>query len=73
MPSKFDEVFKKFSSKGYRVLALAYKDIDNEVKANKYSRKEAEIDLTLIGFVVYESPLKSDTKHYIDDLRKAHY
>ncbi len=73
MPSKFDSVFKRYSSKGYRVLALTYKDIPNKTDVNNYTREEAEKDLVFVGFVVYESPLKGDTKKQIDILKAASY
>ena len=38
-----------------------------------YSRADAEKDLNLVGFVVYESPLKGDTKQQIDYLRVADF
>jgi magnesium-transporting ATPase (P-type) len=66
-------MFKKYSSKGYRVLALAYKDIPKETDIDNYLREEAEKDLIFVGFVVYESPLKGDTKKQIDILKAASY
>ena len=66
-------MFQKYSSKGYRVLALTYKDIPIETDILKYTRAEAESKLTLVGFVVYESPLKGDTKQQIDILRVADF
>ena len=37
------------------------------------SREEAEKDLNFVGFLIYESPLKGDTKKYIDQIREAGY
>ena len=38
VPDKFDIRFRKLSSKGYRVLALAYKDLDEKVDVYDYTR-----------------------------------
>ena len=46
------------------MLALAYKDLeekDLEGGLSSYKRDQAESGLTIVGFIAYESPLKSDT------------
>jgi len=52
VPNSFDQVYLKYSSKGYRVLALAYKKVE-EISMG-LPRKQAESGLTFIGFIVFE-------------------
>ena len=52
---------------GARVLALAYKFVPKMSSAEQhaYVREEAEKDLTFVGFIVAECPLKPDTADII--------
>ncbi len=69
-PSNYEKVFRSFAKKGYRVLALAYKTIPD---LQEIPRKEAETNLTFAGFILFDSPLKKDTKKQITILKDANY
>ncbi len=62
---KFNDRFKDLSKKGYRVLAVAYKDVE---KKDKYS-PEDETNLTLLGLMSFLDPAKSDAGIAIKILR----
>jgi len=69
-PSTYEKVFRSYAKKGYRVLALAYKTIPD---LQEITRKEAESNLTFAGFILFDSPLKKDTKKHITLLKEANY
>lgn len=71
VPEKYDFTFNEYAKKGYRILALAFKDDDN---LNSHSRREeVESNLTFCGFVIVETPLKKNTESYISELVNAKY
>ncbi|MFH0875308.1 MAG: magnesium-translocating P-type ATPase [archaeon] len=59
--------YSEFSSEGYRVLAIAIKEIETK---GEYS-KDDEKEMTLIGYVSFLDPAKSDVKEVLSDLSKA--
>ncbi|MCX5687352.1 MAG: magnesium-translocating P-type ATPase [Candidatus Omnitrophica bacterium] len=65
--SDLKEEYDNLSSDGFRVLAIAYKDI--EVKKDVYS-KDDEKDLILKGYVAFFDPPKPSTKRAIVALNK---
>ena len=70
-PNDYDECYQKWSKKGYRVLALAYKD--NEMFHYNTKREELEKDLNYSGFVILETPLKEKVNKYFNELINAKY
>ncbi|MBU2495207.1 MAG: magnesium-translocating P-type ATPase [Candidatus Omnitrophota bacterium] len=64
--SDLKEEYDSLSAAGYRVLAIAYKDI--EVKKEAYSRDD-EKDLILRGYVAFLDPPKSTAKEAIRALK----
>jgi Mg2+-importing ATPase len=65
--SDLKEEYDKLSSDGFRVLAIAYKDLDNQKEA--YS-KDDEKDLILKGYVAFLDPPKPTAKKAIEALKK---
>jgi len=65
--SDLKEEFDSLSADGFRVLAIAYKNIDS--KKNAYS-KDDEKELVLKGYVAFLDPPKPSTKRAIQALRK---
>ncbi len=60
---EIEEVYKKYSKQGYKVLALAYKDV------KKYRiKREDERDMILAGFILLHDPIKPDAKELIQQL-----
>lgn len=71
IPEKYDYTFNLYAKKGYRILALAYKDDDS---LNMHSKRdEVESNLIFCGFVIVETPLKKNTENYILELVNAKY
>jgi cation-transporting ATPase 13A1 len=63
LPAHYEETYKTFTRAGSRVLAFAYKYLDDhmsEHKVNQLERKEVEAGLIFAGFLVFSSPLKDD-------------
>jgi Mg2+-importing ATPase len=60
--------YERYSGDGYRVLAVAYKEIPPENRA--YSVSD-EVDLTMLGFVIYQDPPLEASKVAIEKLTKA--
>jgi P-type Mg2+ transporter len=58
------EVFKDLSNKGYRVLAVAYRDIENR---DAYSIED-ESRLVLAGYLAFADPPRTDTRKTVADL-----
>ena len=70
-PKDYDETYLKYVKNGARVLAMAYKCLPKMSmdEMQKYTRDEAEKDLSFCGFVVAECPLKPDTKKILEELK----
>ncbi|WP_296129839.1 magnesium-translocating P-type ATPase [uncultured Anaerococcus sp.] len=58
------DLFSKFSSQGYRVLGLAYKDLSDE---SDFENEKAE-DMVFKGFLLFIDPLKEDIKEVISQM-----
>ena len=81
VPANYDTVHGYFGQKGFRVLALAWKPLDNEsfsnrkLKDTKYmkqlKRHKLEADLIFAGFLVFACPHKPDSKDTIVQLRAS--
>jgi cation-transporting ATPase 13A3/4/5 len=67
IPSNFDELLHHYTHGGLRVIACAYKPIDDI----DISREEAESNLIFTGFIVFENKLKPSTKSTLHHLREA--
>lgn len=65
---KADTLFENLSREGYRVLAVATKEID---KRKTYSRAD-EAGLTVIGFIAFIDPPKADVKDILAQLKEMH-
>ncbi|XP_014255644.1 probable cation-transporting ATPase 13A3 isoform X2 [Cimex lectularius] len=74
VPSDFQRQLEMYTKEGYRVLALAYKDLPPRLsyaKMQRLSREEAESNLILLGLVVMENRLKPQTSPVLHMLRDA--
>lgn len=67
-PTNYDELLHNYTHNGYRVIACAYKTIDN---SKKLDRESAESNLTFLGFIVFENKLKPSTKPTLNKLNAA--
>ncbi|OXZ41499.1 magnesium-translocating P-type ATPase [Finegoldia magna] len=62
--SEIMDLFEKYSSQGYRILGLAYKNIDQAADASK---QKAE-NLIFRGLLLFIDPLKDDIKDVIEQM-----
>jgi P-type Mg2+ transporter len=58
--------FEELSSKGFRVLGIAYKDIGSE----KLIAKDSEVGMTFLGFLVLFDPAKPKIAETIKELKQ---
>lgn len=73
VPSTTNTVLRGYTEEGYRVIALAYKILEdcNFVQIPKLRREEVECDLTFAGLVILENRLKDQTTPVIKELQGA--
>lgn len=74
LPSTFNEILQDYSRRGYRVIAVAGKVLEESSPemAKILERSEAEKDLHFLGFLMFENRLKKQTKPVINVLNRAH-
>jgi Mg2+-importing ATPase len=65
--SEIEQRYSDWSEKGFRVLGVATKEMDN--KLSSYSRAD-EKDLCFAGFLLFFDPPKKDVQQVISDLAK---
>jgi len=63
------EAYERLSHKGYRVLAVAYKD--RLVHSKKYNREQVESDLICLGFIALSDPIRPEAKGAIMAAKRA--
>lgn len=72
LPSDVHDRLHEYTEKGYRVLALATRELHlSYVKMQKISREETEKELTFLGLLVMGNMLKPETKDVINVLKQA--
>uniref|UniRef100_A0ABM5FVF5 Cation-transporting ATPase n=1 Tax=Pogona vitticeps TaxID=103695 RepID=A0ABM5FVF5_9SAUR len=73
VPADFQSELKHFTMQGFRVLALAHKELSSQggVDVEDLERDEVESDLTFLGLLVMENRLKSETKPVLEELSNA--
>jgi len=74
IPHDFHDRLKHLTLQGYRVIALAYKPLEetvNWIKIQKIKREAVEADLTFLGFLVMQNTLKPETEGVIRELKMA--
>lgn len=75
IPANFDEMLRIYTSTGYRVLALAYRELfvtdDSVLDYEKLDREATEARLIFIGFVVFQNKAKPESHPTIQLLNRA--
>ncbi|XP_064387649.1 polyamine-transporting ATPase 13A3-like isoform X2 [Halichondria panicea] len=72
VPNNFNEVLGLLTQQGFRVLALAYKNLDvNGQEIDKVKREQAECELCFAGLIVLQNKLKPATAPTILTLQNA--
>lgn len=69
----YDELLSFYTHRGFRVIALATKHIQNLDKKTVQTmlRSDAESDLDFIGFIIFENKLKLASAAVINELNEA--
>jgi P-type Mg2+ transporter len=65
MQTQIEDRFEEFSSKGLRVLGIAFKSSGDD----KIITKSSEVGMTFLGFILLFDPLKPNIALTIDELR----
>ena len=70
LPSNYEEVMQDYTKEGYRVIALATKELEGMTadRVHIVSRGEVESGLTFLGFLIMENKLKKETNAIIKEL-----
>ncbi|KAL4221280.1 hypothetical protein ACF0H5_019543 [Mactra antiquata] len=74
VPDNFAEVLRSYTQHGYRVIALAWKQLSNKynyVKVQRVARDKVETELNFLGLLVMENKLKPETTPVIEQLQEA--
>ncbi|CAD8051496.1 unnamed protein product [Paramecium sonneborni] len=70
VPDEYEYCYQHYSNLGYRVLCLA----DREIKEfDNQEREELEKNLIFRGFLICESPLKTDTQQWIKKFKSSYF
>uniref|UniRef100_A0A8B9LRM9 ATPase cation transporting 13A2 n=1 Tax=Astyanax mexicanus TaxID=7994 RepID=A0A8B9LRM9_ASTMX len=75
VPSQFTNTVQEFTSEGFRVLALAYKELGAETDLSSIERSvllvDLERDMQFLGLLVMKNQLKPESAGVITTLRRA--
>ncbi|KAN0050509.1 hypothetical protein ACTA71_003635 [Dictyostelium dimigraforme] len=74
LPENYDQCFKSYSRQGSRVLSLGYKRLESGLNASQYKsmeRNSIESNLEFAGFIIFDCPLKPDSKESIEMLMNS--
>ncbi|XP_063410293.1 polyamine-transporting ATPase 13A3-like isoform X2 [Mytilus trossulus] len=74
VPDDYHDKLMKYTQHGYRVLALAWRQLPAKLKYTKIQRiqrEQVEKGLTFLGFLVTENRVKPETTPVITQLRQA--
>ncbi|XP_060531702.1 polyamine-transporting ATPase 13A3-like isoform X5 [Cylas formicarius] len=74
VPQDFNSKLSYYTAGGYRVIALAYKDLPMKFKwkdAQKAKRDMIERDMIFLGLLIMQNPLKDETRPVLQQLQRA--
>ncbi|KAI1731553.1 e1-E2 ATPase domain-containing protein [Ditylenchus destructor] len=71
IPPEFNQYVDDYAERGFRLIAVAYRELSPEINVEKLKRDEAEQQLTILGLVVFANRLKTHSKEVIDELIRA--
>ena len=73
VPEDFQDQLDIFTERGSRVLAVAWKSLQDMKfdKVAKIRREELDFGLLFVGFIVMENRLKPDTPDVLRELQQA--
>ncbi|XP_072442697.1 polyamine-transporting ATPase 13A2 isoform X5 [Chiloscyllium punctatum] len=76
VPADFSEMLRYYARDGYRVLALAYKILSQDITfeaVHKLERNFVDSEMTFLGFLIMRNILKPETKPIIECLNRANF
>lgn len=68
LPSWYSETYERLARSGYRVLALAYKEISSKDRPLEQPRSWVESELSFGGFIAFECKVRADSGLVIKSL-----
>jgi len=71
IPENYAEYYSYYVKHGYRVIAMAHKDLPAGTNAHSLSRESAESNLVFAGFLIFQCPMKEDTLEHITKIKDA--
>ena len=73
LPTNYSETYSFHMRQGKRVLAMGYRVLEGKETASirEQSRNDIEKNLIFSGFLVFDSPLKLDSKSVMKELRSS--
>ncbi|XXG50746.1 hypothetical protein AAC387_Pa02g4686 [Persea americana] len=73
LPSSYVETYKKYTRQGSRVLALAYKPLQEMAvsEARSLDRDSVESGLIFAGFSVFNCPIRADSATILSELKRS--
>lgn len=74
VPADFEDVLHKYTVSGYRVIALAGKQLDPSIswfQSLKLQRDTIESDLTFYGLLIMQNRIKPATPIVLNELNNA--
>ena len=73
LPLDYDEILEAYTNKGYRVIALATKALNDFkfLQVQQTNREKIERNLHFLGFLIMENKLKDATRPTIDTLNQC--
>ncbi|XP_074260827.1 putative cation-transporting ATPase 13A4 isoform X2 [Saimiri boliviensis] len=71
VPTSFVSELQIYTTQGFRVIALAYKKLENDHHTTALAREKVESDLIFLGLLILENRLKEKTKPVLEELISA--
>ncbi|KAL7631895.1 UNVERIFIED_CONTAM: hypothetical protein RMT77_017795 [Armadillidium vulgare] len=74
IPENFSSVLNQFTVQGFRVIALAHKNLESKLSwhsAQRIKRDKVEKDLTFLGLLILQNVLKPETTPVITQMKTA--
>ncbi|XP_055331769.1 endoplasmic reticulum transmembrane helix translocase-like isoform X2 [Paramacrobiotus metropolitanus] len=70
VPDGYDEMYLKHTRQGARVLALGRKSLGQMALSNirNFHREDIEADLSFVGFLIIDTPLRPESKPVVQEL-----
>lgn len=71
VPDAYDDILETYASDGYRIIACAYRVLDQASSIVDRGRGFFENRMIFLGFVVFENQLKPVTVSVLDEIKRA--